>query len=131
YLSPIADAYAASDLALVRGGMMGTSELCAWGIPMIICPLPTAAQDHQTANAVALERVGAAIHLPQSELSAERLDAVVRWTFDKPARLESLRRGALGRSRPKAAMEIARYILQLLETRDASLSLASPISQRH
>ena len=116
YLSPITDAYAASDLAFVRGGMMGTSELCAWGIPMIICPLPSAAQDHQTANAVALERVGAAIHLPQSELSAERLDAVVRWTFEKPARLESLRQGALGRSRPKAAMEIARFILQLLET---------------
>jgi UDP-N-acetylglucosamine--N-acetylmuramyl-(pentapeptide) pyrophosphoryl-undecaprenol N-acetylglucosamine transferase len=116
YLSPIADAYAASDIAFVRGGMMGTSELCAWGIPMIVCPLPTASQDHQTANAVALERVGAAIHLPQSELDAERLDAVVRWAFEKPARLESLRQGALGRARPNAATEIARHILELLRT---------------
>lgn len=114
YLAPIADAYAAADLALVRGGMMGTSELCAWGIPMIICPLPSAAEDHQTANAVALERAGAAIHLPQRELSAERVESVVRWVLDKPARVESLRQGALGRSKPRAAEEIARAILALL-----------------
>lgn len=114
YLSPIADAYAAADLAFVRGGMMGTSELAAWGIPMIICPLPTAARDHQTANAVTLERVGAAIHLPQDELSAPRLDSVVRWVLEKPARLESLRQGALGRAKPKAAEEIAGSILRLL-----------------
>lgn len=116
YLSPIADAYAASDLALVRGGMMSTSELCAWGVPMVICPLPTAAQDHQTANAQALERSGAAVHLPQRELSAERLDQVVRWLLEKPARLESLRQGALGRARPKAAAEIAQWILALMRS---------------
>ena len=33
YLSPIADAYAAADLALVRAGAMTTAELFAWGIP--------------------------------------------------------------------------------------------------
>ena len=114
YLSPIADAYAASDLALVRGGMMSTSEACAWGIPMIVCPLPTAANDHQTANATALERAGAAIHLPQQQLNAERLDDVVRGLLEQSARLESLRKGALERARPRAAVEIAGHILRIL-----------------
>src|SRR5215213_4923722 len=41
YLSPVRDAYAASDFALSRGGAMATAELCAWGIPPIIVPLPT------------------------------------------------------------------------------------------
>ena len=117
YLSPIADAYAASDLAFVRGGMMGTSELCAWGVPMIICPLPSAAQDHQTANAVALERAGAALLLPQHDLTAERLDAVVRALLTESARLEALRRAALGRARPRAAAVIASLILSLLRGR--------------
>ena len=81
---------------------------------MIICPLPTAAQDHQTANATALERAGAAIHVPQHELSAQRLDSAVRWLLDKPARLESLRQGAFGRARPRAADEIAGWIARLL-----------------
>jgi len=114
YLSPIADAYAASDLAFVRGGMMGTSELCAWGVPMVVCPLPTAAQDHQTANAQALAKAGAAIHLPQSELTAERLNAVVRALLADPARMRELARGAASRARPQAAADIAGHIVALL-----------------
>ena len=114
YLSPIADAYAAADLAFVRGGMMGTSELCSWGLPMIICPLPSAAMDHQTSNALALEKAGAAVHLAQRELSAAKLDEMVRALFADPARLAALRAGALERARPNAAREIADYILSLL-----------------
>jgi UDP-N-acetylglucosamine--N-acetylmuramyl-(pentapeptide) pyrophosphoryl-undecaprenol N-acetylglucosamine transferase len=114
YLAPIADAYAASDLAFVRGGMMGTSELCAWGVPMVICPLPTAAMDHQTSNARALEQAGAAVHLPQRELTAERLDATVTALLADDARLTALRTGALARARPHAATEIAAHIARLL-----------------
>ena len=51
---------------------MSTSEVAAWGIPMIICPLPTAAHDHQTANARALEAFGAAVHLPQARKQGDR-----------------------------------------------------------
>ena len=115
YLAPIADAYAASDLALVRGGAMGTAELCAWGIPQIIVPLPTAAADHQTVNARALAAAGAGINLPQRELSVERLDAEVRALFADRERLAGLARGAAARGRPRAAEDIARRILTLIE----------------
>lgn len=113
YLAPIADAYAATDIALVRGGMMGTSELCAWGVPMIICPLPTAAHDHQAANAMALEQAGAAVHLPQSALSPERIAAEVAALLGTPGRLATLGAGAMARGRPRAADEIAARILAL------------------
>src|SRR5262249_26511234 len=43
YLAPIADAYAAVDLAIARAGAMTTAELFAWGIPAVLVPLPTAA----------------------------------------------------------------------------------------
>jgi UDP-N-acetylglucosamine--N-acetylmuramyl-(pentapeptide) pyrophosphoryl-undecaprenol N-acetylglucosamine transferase len=114
YLSPIADAYACSDLAFVRGGMMGTSELCAWGVPMVICPLPTAAHDHQMENAKALERAEAAMVLPQRELTPATLAERVRGVLDDGAMLERLRRGALARARPEAAAGIARAIVDLL-----------------
>jgi UDP-N-acetylglucosamine--N-acetylmuramyl-(pentapeptide) pyrophosphoryl-undecaprenol N-acetylglucosamine transferase len=117
YLSPIADAYAASDLAFVRGGMMGTSELCAWAVPMLICPLPTAAGDHQTDNARALETAGAAMVLPQSDLTAERLDTTVRALLADPAKMDALRRAALARARPQAAATIADAILTLVAPR--------------
>ena len=115
YLSPIADAYAAADLALVRAGAMTTAELFAWGIPAILVPLPTAAADHQTHNARALAAAGAALHLPQSELTAARLDAAVRGLVNDPAAMARLAAGAAARARPDAAETIARRILTLLD----------------
>lgn len=114
YLSPIAEAYAAADAALVRGGMMGTSELCAWGIPSVIVPLPSAANDHQTANARVLESAGAARCLPQTELSAERLAREFGELFGDPARLAAMAAAAKVRGRPQAAAEIARDVAAYL-----------------
>lgn len=117
YLAPIAEAYATADLALVRGGMMGSSELCAWGVPMVIVPLPTAANDHQTANARVLEAAGAARHLPQAELSAERLEREVGGLLADRARLIEMAAAARARGRPHAAAEIAGHIGRLLDAR--------------
>jgi UDP-N-acetylglucosamine--N-acetylmuramyl-(pentapeptide) pyrophosphoryl-undecaprenol N-acetylglucosamine transferase len=110
YISPIAEAYATADLALVRGGMMGTSELCAWGVPMVIVPLPTAAQDHQTANARAMEAAGAAKVLVEGEMSVEALDRVVGGVLGDSVRLRAMSEAALRRGRPGAAAEIAAYL---------------------
>ena len=115
YLAPIADAYAAADLALVRAGAMTTAELFAWGIPAIVVPLPTAAADHQSHNARALQAAGAALFLPQSELTAERLDREVRALLDDPAAMTRLAAGAAARARPDAAETIAQRILNLLD----------------
>jgi len=115
YLSPIADAYAAADLALVRAGAMTTAELFAWGIPPIVVPLPTAAADHQTHNARALAAAGAAIHVPQSELTVDRLDREVRSLLADAPAMARLAAGASARARPDAAETIARRILSLLD----------------
>lgn len=115
YLSPIAEAYAAADLVVARAGAMTTAELCAWALPMILIPLPTAAADHQTANARALEEADAAIHLPQREASADRLDSIVRDLLGAPDRLRALAAAAARRGRPNAAEDIARRILTLIQ----------------
>ncbi len=107
YLAPIADAYAASDLALVRAGMMGTSELSAWGIPMILVPLPTAAADHQSRNAEVIARSGAGVQVPQRELTAGRLDADVRGLLGDASTLRRMANAARARGRPAAARDIA------------------------
>ena len=113
YLAPIAEAYAAADFAVTRAGAMTTAELFAWQIPPVLVPLPTAAADHQTANAVTLERAGAAIHLPQAELTVERLDEIVRSLAGDPARLAAMAEAGARRARPDAAREIARRVLEV------------------
>ena len=115
YLSPISDAYAAADIALVRAGAMTTAELFAWGIPPILVPLPTAAADHQTHNARALAAAGAAVHLPQSEFTVERLDHEVRTLLADAPAMARLAADASARARPDAAETIARRILRLLD----------------
>jgi UDP-N-acetylglucosamine--N-acetylmuramyl-(pentapeptide) pyrophosphoryl-undecaprenol N-acetylglucosamine transferase len=114
YVAPIANAYAAADIALARAGAMTTAELFAWGIPGVLVPLPTAAADHQTTNAVTLERAGAAIHIPQAQFTVERLDGTIRRLLANPAELEALANGAKKRARPLAAAEIAERILALV-----------------
>lgn len=113
YLSPVADAYAAADLAVARAGTMTLAELFAWQIPAVLIPLPTAAADHQTLNARTLEQARAAVLLPQSELTGPRLGATVSALLDNPARLNALATSAAARARPGAAEEIARRIVAL------------------
>ncbi len=69
FLDPMADGYAVADLVVSRAGMITVAELCAWGLPSILIPLPTAAADHQTHNARVLAEAGASAMLPQSELT--------------------------------------------------------------
>ncbi len=117
YLAPIADAYAAVDLALARAGAMTTAELFAWHIPAVLIPLPTAAADHQSVNARTLAASGAAIDLPQAGLTGERLEQVIGGLLHDPAAMRRLVAGAAARARPDAAETIARRILALLATR--------------
>jgi UDP-N-acetylglucosamine--N-acetylmuramyl-(pentapeptide) pyrophosphoryl-undecaprenol N-acetylglucosamine transferase len=110
FLDPIADAYAVSDLAVTRAGMMTGAELCAWGVPSILIPLPTAAGDHQRFNAEALAAAGAAEVILQRDLTAARLGEAVAELVRDPRRRAALATQARLRGRPRAADEIAAHL---------------------
>jgi UDP-N-acetylglucosamine--N-acetylmuramyl-(pentapeptide) pyrophosphoryl-undecaprenol N-acetylglucosamine transferase len=114
YLAPIADAYAAADLAVTRAGAMTIAELCAWGIPALLVPLPSAAQDHQTHNAQAIQASGAARYVPQRDFTVASLDATVRSLQDDRSALATMHQAALTRARPGAAAEIAKSVIMTL-----------------
>jgi UDP-N-acetylglucosamine--N-acetylmuramyl-(pentapeptide) pyrophosphoryl-undecaprenol N-acetylglucosamine transferase len=120
YLSPASDAYAAADFALSRGGAMSTAELCAWQIPPIVVPLPTAAADHQTANARAIANAGAGEMIAQSAFTVDALSHSVRKLLDDPQVLADRSRAVLDRARPHAADEIARRVLELANRKSSS-----------
>jgi UDP-N-acetylglucosamine--N-acetylmuramyl-(pentapeptide) pyrophosphoryl-undecaprenol N-acetylglucosamine transferase len=91
------------------------AELFAWHIPAVLIPLPTAAADHQTLNARTLEEAGAAIHLPQSQLSGATLGSTVSSLLHDETRMRALATAAAARARPDAAAEIARRIVSIAE----------------
>lgn len=113
FMSPMSEAYCAADLALTRSGAMTTAELAAWGIPAILVPLPTAAADHQTANARAISAAGAAVMIQQTVLTPELLGATVRRLIHDESILSEMREKTLLRARPDAAQTIAAKILSM------------------
>jgi len=118
FLDPMADGYAVADLVVARAGMMTGAELCAWGLPSVLIPLPTAAADHQRHNAEALAQAGAAEMILQSELNT-RFGATIRALLADTPRRQRMAAAALKRGKPGAAGEITGHILGLISSREA------------
>ncbi|HEU0202390.1 MAG TPA: glycosyltransferase, partial [Burkholderiaceae bacterium] len=78
FIDDIAARYAAADVVLCRAGAITVTELTAAGVPSVLVPLVVSTTDHQRSNAEYLAQRGAALHLPQNELTAERLADVLR-----------------------------------------------------
>jgi UDP-N-acetylglucosamine--N-acetylmuramyl-(pentapeptide) pyrophosphoryl-undecaprenol N-acetylglucosamine transferase len=115
FLDPMTAAYRAADLIVCRAGAMTTAELCAWGKPSVLVPLPSAAADHQTHNARALAAAGAAVLLPEAELNGARLAATILDLLGAPDRLAAMGRAAAARGHPHAARDVVSKILTLIQ----------------
>jgi len=114
FFDPMAAAYRAADLVVCRAGAMTIAELCAWGKPSVLVPLPSAAAGHQTFNARALVAAGAAVLLPEEQLATQRLARLVLELVGDEQRLASLAARARERGHPDAAREIVSRILTLV-----------------
>jgi len=64
-------AYAAADVIVSRAGALSVSELCLVGKPVIFIPSPNVAEDHQTKNANACVKQGAAVLLADADAVAK------------------------------------------------------------
>jgi UDP-N-acetylglucosamine--N-acetylmuramyl-(pentapeptide) pyrophosphoryl-undecaprenol N-acetylglucosamine transferase len=73
FLDDMPARFAAASLVLARSGASTVAELCAAGKPSLLVPFPLAADDHQRRNAEVLAARGAAVLLPEPELTAESL----------------------------------------------------------
>ena len=102
---------ATCDVMICRAGAITVSELCAAGVPAILVPLVIRTTAHQRDNAMFMASHGAAIHLPQTELTAEVLAAQLG-TLDRHALL-GMAHKARALARPHAAARVADQIEEL------------------
>ncbi|CAN5854665.1 undecaprenyldiphospho-muramoylpentapeptide beta-N-acetylglucosaminyltransferase [soil metagenome] len=114
YIDAMPEALAATDVAVTRAGAMATAELLAWGRPMLLVPLPTAAADHQTHNARALQEAGAGVMLVERELTPERLWTEVLLLTGDSERRGRMEAAARERAHPDAARHIADHLYRLI-----------------
>lgn len=110
YLDRFGEALLAADLCVARSGG-SVFEIASHGTPAILVPYPHATGDHQTGNARWMERAGAAVVVPDGELTAERLRAEVDALLGDPARLADMAVASRALARPDAAERIAGEVL--------------------
>lgn len=102
---------AKADIVIARAGASSVSEIALMGKPAIFIPLGIAMDDHQTANARALERLDAAKIVPESEFTPERLTALLTETLNDTDWLDRAGRNAAKLARPDAARDLAALVI--------------------
>jgi UDP-N-acetylglucosamine--N-acetylmuramyl-(pentapeptide) pyrophosphoryl-undecaprenol N-acetylglucosamine transferase len=121
FLTEMDLALGAATVALSRAGASSLAEFAAMGVPAVLVPYPSAADDHQLHNARAFVESGAARLWEQSRSKDLLLEQVVGLLSDQQARAALL--GALSRwHRANAAEQIATAILKRVE-------IAAPAAQ--
>ncbi|WP_137937737.1 undecaprenyldiphospho-muramoylpentapeptide beta-N-acetylglucosaminyltransferase [Chitinivorax sp. B] len=111
FIDDMAAAYAEADLVICRAGALTVAELAAAGVASILVPFPHAVDDHQTGNARYLADNGAAVLMPQNELDAQRLAALMK-TLNRD-KLGAMAEAARRLAKPDATEEVAAVCLSL------------------
>ena len=115
-------AFARADLLLCRSGASTVAEITAAGKAAIFVPFPRAADDHQRRNAESLSRQGAAVLIPESELSQQKLVSTVVELFAHRDRLQQMEAAVRKLTHRSAVEEIADIAAQLAKVPLASKS---------
>jgi UDP-N-acetylglucosamine--N-acetylmuramyl-(pentapeptide) pyrophosphoryl-undecaprenol N-acetylglucosamine transferase len=110
-LPDFAGALSAADLVVARAGG-SVFEIAAHGLPAILVPYPHASADHQSANARWMVDAGAAVAIPDAELSAARLASEVAGLLADRQRLATMAAAASSLARPDAARDVAGELLE-------------------
>jgi UDP-N-acetylglucosamine--N-acetylmuramyl-(pentapeptide) pyrophosphoryl-undecaprenol N-acetylglucosamine transferase len=108
FIDDIAARYAQADVVVCRAGAITVTELAAAGVASILVPLVVSTTHHQRTNAEFMAAHGAAIHLPQSELTPSALAALLQ-SLDRP-RLLAMAEAARRLAQPRATATVATVI---------------------
>lgn len=104
----------AADLVVCRAGATTLAEVAAAGLPAVMVPLPTAANDHQRRNAAAFAAAGAAEVVEEAELERRLVPGLIALAGDR-GRRAAMAAAAARMARPDAAEKVLQRAEQLLE----------------
>ena len=107
YIADMPEKIADTHLVIARAGASTIAELTAAGRPAILVPLPSATDDHQTANAREMAKAGGARMIPQHEFTPEALARQIEALAEDPQALANAAARSLSVGRPNAASDLA------------------------
>lgn len=112
FIQDMAEAYSKADLVICRAGALTVTEIATAGVAAIFVPLPSAVDDHQTANAKYLEQYGAAKICAQNEMTPEHLASILSPLMNRTI-LAEMAVKARQKAQPQATEIVARLVDEL------------------
>ena len=107
YIADMPACLAEAHLVIARAGASTIAELTAAGRPAILIPLPSAMDDHQTANAREMAKAGGARTIPQGEFTPQLLAEQIEAIAGDAVALSNAAARALSVGRPHATSDLA------------------------
>jgi len=112
FIEDMAKAYADADLIICRAGALTVTEIATAGVAAVFVPLPSAVDDHQTANAKFLAKTGAAKICPQATLTPDSLKELLVPLMNRQL-LSEMAVKARQQAQPDATQHVVRLIQEL------------------
>jgi len=112
FIEDMAKAYSDADLIICRAGALTVTEIATAGVAAVFVPLPSAVDDHQTANARFLANSGAAKICPQSTLTPDSLKELLAPLMNRQL-LSEMAVKARQQAQPDATRHVVRLIQEL------------------
>jgi len=113
FIGNMAERFARADLIVCRAGAITAAEIAAAGRAAIFIPFGASTDSHQLRNAQEMQRAGAALLIPEPQLTAERLTQDMFGLLDQPARLREIAASARRLAKPRAVQDIVDMIEQV------------------
>ena len=114
----MARAFRSADLIICRAGATSIAEITASGKAAILIPFPHAANDHQTKNAEALVAAGAAVMIPEKEISGKMLAETIEKFFLHPDLIRDMEARSASLGNVRAAADIVDACMELITLRN-------------
>lgn len=128
YLPDLPERLAWSHIVIARAGASTIAELTTAGRPAILVPLPSATDDHQTANAREISEAGGARTVAQRSFNAQELAKQIQKLGLEPEALAHAAACARSVGRPDAVRDLADLVESIdADWASAGLGVAQPV----
>jgi UDP-N-acetylglucosamine--N-acetylmuramyl-(pentapeptide) pyrophosphoryl-undecaprenol N-acetylglucosamine transferase len=111
FINNMAEMYTWADVVICRAGALTVAELSTVGVASVLVPFPHAVDDHQTSNARYLSEAGAAILLPQTEFTVQKVAELIKDLSREKCIDMAIRGRALGK--PEATANVAKVCMEV------------------
>jgi UDP-N-acetylglucosamine--N-acetylmuramyl-(pentapeptide) pyrophosphoryl-undecaprenol N-acetylglucosamine transferase len=113
FIYPMDLAYSIADVVISRAGALAVSELCIAGKPTVFVPLPTAAEDHQTQNALSLTKKEAGLLVKDADALTLLTPTALQLIGDE-SKCRSLSQNIHTLAKPEATASIVKEVLAIV-----------------